>query len=276
VILRGNHREALFDGEADRLQLNDIVAEVLEQQRVRLHAFCWMTNHMHALLQIGTAPLGGVMQPIARRYSRYRHRELRTTGHLFERRYKAWLIDVDAYFITLLRYIHLNPVKARMVGHVDDYPWSSHHAYLGAASVPWLTTDFGLSLFGATVEAARASYRSFMAQPMYASEDRLLDDTHSEDPRVLGTDRFVASLPTLAFAPRSVVTLSQLAEKLCNEYGVSSELVRSSSRLRSLTAIRVAIAAQALDRRIASLREIACFLGREPGSVSELLARYRR
>lgn len=131
VILRGNHREALFGQAADRRVLNDIVADVLIRVGGRIHAYCWMTNHLHALVQIAEAPLGKLMQRIAVRYSRYRHRCLRTSGHLFERRYKAKLVDVDAYFLTLLRYVHRNPVKAHIVSDPADYPWSSHCAYLG-------------------------------------------------------------------------------------------------------------------------------------------------
>ncbi len=275
VILRGNHREALFGSDHDRNVLNDIVAEVLGQQHARIHSFCWMTNHLHALIQISDSPLGGVMQRIARRYSRYRHRQLHTTGHLFERRYKAWVVDVDAYFIALLRYIHLNPVKARMVEHIDDYPWSSHRAYLGEAIIPWLSTDFGLSLFGPTMEVARRGYRQLISQEMYASEERLLDDTHPDDARVLGTDRFVASLPVATFKPRSRQSLTQLAEQICAKHNVSLELVCSISRQRSLTPIRVALAVQALDERVATLREVAALLKRDAASMSELLARHR-
>jgi len=87
--MRGNHREDLFETANDRHVLNDIVAEALLENGARLHAFCWMTNHLHALIQIGERPLGKLMQRIATRYSRYRHRVLCTTGQLFERRYKA-------------------------------------------------------------------------------------------------------------------------------------------------------------------------------------------
>lgn len=95
VILRGNHREPLFDHPADRQKLNDIVADVLTRTAARLHAFCWMTNHLHVLIQTSDLPLGKTMQRIAVRYSRYRHRSLRTGGHFFERRYKAKLVDVE-------------------------------------------------------------------------------------------------------------------------------------------------------------------------------------
>lgn len=276
VILRGNHREALFGSEKDRCRLNAIVADALGEQGARLHAYCWMTNHLHLLIQIGIEPLGKLMHQIARRYARYRHRQLRTTGHLFERRYKAWLIDADTYFITLLRYIHLNPVKARMVQHVDDYAWSSHPVYRGAASAEWVTTDFGLSLFGTTVDSAQANYREFMSQPLCESEERVLEDNaHPQDRRVLGADRFVATLPPRIYKPRSPMTLTQLADQICEDHAVPMDLVRSSSRQRMLTPIRVAIAAQAVDQRVATLREVAAFLGRDPASLSELLARHR-
>ncbi len=276
VILRGNHREAIFGSDQDRIELSRIVAGALTRYQARLHAFCWMTNHLHALMQIGDEPLGKLMHNIARRYSRYRHRDLRTTGHLFERRYRAWLVDMDSYFLTLLRYIHRNPVKANMASHPGEYRWSSHNAYLGTEELPWLTTEFGLGLFGNTVGAARESYRRFMAQPSYASEDVILEDTHDCDARVIGTDRFVATLRTPTYIPRSQHTLDEIACQICQQLQISLEAVRSTSRKRCLTAARVAIAVCALDERVASMSEVAAFLGREPGSVSELLRRHRR
>jgi REP element-mobilizing transposase RayT len=194
VILRGNHREALFGNSQDRCALNDIVADVSSRFEIRIHAFCWMSNHLHALLQIADRPLGQVMQRIAARYSRYRHKSLRTTGHLFERRYRAKLVDVDAYFLALLRYIHLNPVKARIVRDPADYPWSSHRAYLGTEPIAWLTTTFGLSLFSTDLARARRAYRQFILQSS-ADELNPEEQSHPDDPRILGTDAFIASIP---------------------------------------------------------------------------------
>jgi putative transposase len=147
------------------------------------------------------------MQRIAMRCSRYRHKHLATTGHLFERRYKAKLVEIDAHVFALLRYIHLNPVAAGMVANVDDYPWSSQHAYLGKESIPWLTTDAVLGLFGSTLITARAAYARWMAQEIHASESRLWDDTHLDDSRVLGGDTFLAALPPIQITPRSKTTL---------------------------------------------------------------------
>jgi hypothetical protein len=194
---------------------------------------------------------------------------------LFERRYKAWLVDVDQYFAALLRYIHRNPVKAHMVARPEEYPWSSHRAYLGETSLPWLTVDFGLALFGKTAETARQSFCQFVAQEDYASEARLLTETHPEDARILGGDKFVASLPRNVFRPRQVQSLAQVAERICGERRVSLALVQSTARHKPLTEARVQIALEALQGRIATQREIAHYLGRDPASLSELLARHR-
>jgi putative transposase len=276
VMLRGNHREDLFVTPADRWMLNDIVGEVFERLGGCAHAFCWMTNHLHLLIQIGERPLGQVMQRIAMRYSRYRHKQLRTTGHLFERRYKAKLVEMDAYVFALLRYIHLNPVAAGMVASADDYPWSSHHAYLGKESHRWLTTELALGLFGSTVTQAQASYTRWMAQEIYASESRLWDEVHPDDSRVLGGDKFLNTLPPFKFTPRSQITLPQLVRERCGAHGVTIESVCSPSRRMRLSKVRVDIAQQATAQRIASLHEVARYLNRSPSSLSELLTRYSK
>jgi putative transposase len=275
VILRGNRRQALFDSHQDRVALNNIVAESLEREGARLHIYCWMTNHLHAVIQVGNRPLGSLMHRIARRYSRYRNKQLNTTGHSFERRYKAWLVDADMYFFALLRYIHLNPVKARIVEKVDDYLWSSHHAYLGLNAEPWLTVEFGLGLMGRTAEQAQAAYRTLIGQAPFASEDRLHDDANPADQRILGTDRFIASLAPAVYKSKSRKTLADLTEEICSQRGLSAALVCSASRQRHLTAARVEIATAAADERIATLREVAQFFKRKPESISELLSRYR-
>lgn len=214
------------------------------------------------------------MQRIAQRYSRYRHVQMRTTGHLFERRYKAWLVDVDMYFVALLRYIHLNPVKAHIATNLDDYPWSSHHAYRGTQTIPWLTVEFGLGLLGSTIESARAAYLALINQPQFASEDRIHDDAHPQDPRIIGTDRFLASLALPTYKPKSKESLEEFASAVCEKRGASLQRVCSRSRQRDLTLLRVHIAREAIERRIATLSELAAFFQRDPASLSELLARH--
>lgn len=213
------------------------------------------------------------MQGIAMRYSRYRHKTLQTNGHLFERRYKAKLVDVDTYFLTLLRYIHMNPVEAHIVTHPSDYPWSSHRAYLGTASISWLTTDFGLSMFSTDLARARAAYELFV---LTASDDpeNLQNESHPQDSRILGSDQFISQIPFLPHKPRSLLTLEQLAVSLCAQHDVSISLIRSRSSARNLTPVRLQILRSAIDQRIASLTEVARFLDRDPSTLCKLVLKH--
>jgi REP element-mobilizing transposase RayT len=271
--LRGNHREDLFATADDRYKLNGIIAQVLERYQARAHAFCWMTNHLHLLAQIGDVPLAKVMQLIAQRYARYRHKQLTTTGHLFERRYKAWLVDTNAYFVALIRYIHRNPIRADMVANLDEYPWSSHRSYSGLESYSWLCVDFGLGLLGATVNSARRAYRTLINQEDFASEDRLFDDVHPDDPRVLGGDAFLHSLSPPRVLTRSRLTLDELIEQVCKQHDVPTAAVLSTSKHRRVVDARVEIAVRARDERIATVTCVARKLGRSHAAMSQLLKR---
>jgi REP element-mobilizing transposase RayT len=275
VTLRGNHQEDLFAAPEDRKVLNDIVAEALTVHGARCHAFCWMTNHLHAFMQVGNAPLGPLVQRIAVRYARYRHKQLGIKGHLFERRHGAWLVQTDLYFVTLLRYIHLNPVNARMVESAAEYAWSSHRGYLGLEAIPWLTTDFGLSMFGKTEDIARRHYDIMVRGDLYASELSVFEQANPKDPRVLGTDEFIESLKKPKWRPRSRLTLDELIEQVSKQERVSVEAVLSTSKLPELSCARAEIARRAIDERIASVREVARTLNRCPTGIGRLVRRHR-
>ena len=275
VMLRGNHREPLFGSVADRQVLNDILVDVLTRFDTRLHAFCWMSNHLHALLQIANDPLGSVMQRIAMRYARHRHKALNTSGHLFERRYRARWVDADPYFLTLLRYIHLNPVQARMVIDPAQYPWSSHRAYLGTQCLPWVTTDFGLSLFSTDLEEARSLYARFISDPDGEADVTTAPDTATGEQQRPVTRNHAGEILMDPCKPRSRLTLEQLGERICQQHHISLERLRSLSRARDLTSIRVRFITQAVELRIATLSEIARFLHRDPSALTKLLARHK-
>ncbi|HZF15093.1 MAG TPA: transposase [Steroidobacteraceae bacterium] len=273
VVLRGNHREALFSTDGDRNVLDDIVADALPAFGARLHAYCWMTNHLHTLVQIADRPLGKLMQRIAVRYSRHRHRTLQTAGHLFERRHRAKLIDVDRYFHAVLRYIHLNPVNAGVVKDAADYPWCSHRAYLGLEGIPWVTTEFGLSLFSTDRANARAAYAAFMRTGVPGDDLDVTVVLSDSDSRVIGADEFVERIRP-PDQPRSSLTLAQLAETICNRHGIPVSIIRSPAALRLLTPIRVEIARSAIEQRVATLAEVARYLDRDPSTLYQLMNRH--
>lgn len=170
-----------------------------------------MTNHVHLLIQVGDVPLGRLMLRIAGRYSRTIQRHhLHTTGHLFEKRYHPVIVDADEYLLELLRYIHLNPVRARMADAADAYRWSSHHAHLGTRAEPWVTTDFALAMFHSNRPQAVAAYSRFVGECVDAYSP--LNECNANDRRILGSDEFAGKLLGDSWQPKSRKTLHQLID----------------------------------------------------------------
>ncbi|HEX2138708.1 MAG TPA: transposase, partial [Woeseiaceae bacterium] len=148
VMLRGNHRDAIFHTPSDRDEFERILGDALERYRSHVLAYCWMTNHIHAVIKIANQPLGRLIQLAASRYARQVQRRVPTTGHLFERRYRARVITDVEYLLQAVRYIHLNPVEAGIVEDPAAYAWSSHRHYLSGAGPKWLLADAVLRHLG--------------------------------------------------------------------------------------------------------------------------------
>ncbi|MSR10142.1 MAG: transposase [Gammaproteobacteria bacterium] len=274
VILRGNHREPLFGTDRDRAYLNALVGDVVARFGLRILAYCWMTNHLHLAVRVGVTPLDQPMQRLAMRYSRHIHRDAGQVGHLFERRYRAILVDADSYLKSLVRYIHLNPVVAGMVPEPMAYRWSSHRDYLGQRTVSWLETDFVLGMFGPAVGVARVRYARFMRS--YVEEDLALFEKHeSRDTRGLEPE-----LPAVALAPPVGVpgereTLEQIAARHCARLGISMTELVSPSRARRLSSARTGIVLEALEAGAGTVSEISRFLGRSPSALAQQLTKLR-
>jgi putative transposase len=129
VIQRGNNREPCFLAEQDYRRYLEDLAATAQKSSCRIHAYVLMTNHVHLLVTpMQESGIGEMMQALGRRYVRYVNNAYRRTGTLWEGRYKASLIDSDAYLLACMRYIELNPVRAEMVKHAGEYKWSSYGA----------------------------------------------------------------------------------------------------------------------------------------------------
>jgi len=124
--VRGNNRQPCFVEDKDRFVYLDYLQESLVASKTEVHAYVLMTNHVH-LLATGREPnsVSRFMQQLNRRYARYFNKAHSRTGTLYEGRYRSSLIETDRYFFTAMRYIECNPVEAGMVGHPEEYPWSS-------------------------------------------------------------------------------------------------------------------------------------------------------
>jgi REP element-mobilizing transposase RayT len=273
VTARGNHRQDIFFKHGDRQLLDDIMSEALERTGSRVHAYCWMTNHVHLLVQVGEQPLARLMQRVGSRFARTIQQGLRTTGHLFENRYHALLVDVDSYFLELLRYIHLNPVRAHIVSSAHEYRWSSHRVYLGKCRQSWVHTDFGLRMFSSDEAQARSRYRAFVDSQVPTIDP--MRETHPYERRVLGDDRFLERLSVPVSRRNTAMTLDAIADDVCRRFAVDLDAVRSASRNRLLSQARAQIADRAIHHRVSTLSEVARFLNRSSSALSRAVERYR-
>jgi REP element-mobilizing transposase RayT len=163
VIHRGNAGEAIFRSKRDREKFLEYLAKAVERFGIKLHTYCLMTNHYHFLVETPEANLSRAVQWINVSYAAYFNRKRHRRGHLFQGRFKSILVDADEYLKHLSRYIHLNPVRAKMVEQLVSYPWSSYPAFVGKATAPdWLDMDWLLSLFGKNRKKAFTAYRKFV------------------------------------------------------------------------------------------------------------------
>ncbi len=269
VTLRGNHQQPIFFTEDDRRLLDEIISNAIRRYSARLHAYCYMSNHIHLLIQVDDIPLGRVMLCIASRYARRMQSCLKTSGHFFERRHHPVLVDVDDYLLTVLRYIHRNPVDAGLSKSVSDYRWTSHHAYVGLAGQPWVTTDFVLGLFHSERESAIGAYRTFMDD---VPDRNPLEDCTRNDSRVFGSAYFSDQMSNKPSQSATERALDDLIIDACRQFSVSRNDLQSPSRERHLTKARAWIAFRAKMLGIASVSKVAARLNRTEGSLRQSIA----
>ena len=274
VILRGNHRQPIFFGDADMLRLEALVADAVDLCGIRVHAYCWMPNHLHVAIQVADAPLGVAMMRIASRYARYVQRRVPTTGHLFERRYRAILVHDLGYLLELVRYIHLNPVRAGLVGDPAEFPWSGHRAYLGSDSRPWLTIAHVLRLFASEIDAARQAYLRHVLAGIGVEPPAELRGGGTGGRRRVGVEQ----RPVVAVLPRRdpPVTLDTLIEHVCAAYGLRPEDLAATGRSRSAARARTLVAHHAIRLNLGTLTDLARRFGRATSTLSESLDVARR
>lgn len=268
VMLWGNAGDPIFFEDADRRQFLGLVEDGVRRFRHRIHAFCLMPNHVHLAIQVGEVPLSKIIQNLSFRYTGWINKRLKRRGHLFHGRYKAILVDRDAYLLELTRYIHLNPVRARMVKDPMVYPWSGLRYYLGKGSVPWLTTDWVLGQFGEQMNVARTRYAQFVADGVGGGRREEFHRGTGEG-RILGDDDFVSR--ALARARARIgrpAPLRAILAAVCREVSLPESHLRAPGRGSQGAQARWLVGLLATDLNSATLTEVARDFGRDVATLS--------
>jgi putative transposase len=201
ITIRGNGRQNIFGDDRDRERFLQRLAESVEAYGIRLYLFALMNNHAHFVLETPSANLSRFMQSLETGYTVYYNLRRRTSGHLFQGRFKAKLVEGDDYLLKLSRYVHLNPVcvgklkklplKER-IACLRDYPWSSYRSYIGwAKKLDYVTHGPVLAETGAKKNGQLKAYRQFVEEGL-ARTDEEFAEVLKESPLAIGGDEFRA------------------------------------------------------------------------------------
>jgi REP element-mobilizing transposase RayT len=257
VISRGNERREIFRDDRDRVDLLDRLRAVVPQCGAAVYAWAFMPNHVHLVVRSGQIPLSRMMHRIETGYAMHFNRRHDRVGHLFQDRFKSPLVVSDVNLMNLIRYVHLNPVKAKIVadvGSLAQWRWSGHGALMGLRH-SWEFEDatFPLALFSADSIPARAKLL------------RSMEETAAETS--------IAAADAGRPIPPNVATLIARA---CGHYGASTEELARGVRSGGVTSARALVCYVAVVRWGLSRARVAPWVGVSGAAVGQALARGAR
>jgi REP element-mobilizing transposase RayT len=304
-MVRGINKSTIFEDDQDRIQFLKRLGENITTAHALVYAWVLMTNHVHILLKSGKHGISAVMRKQLTWYAQYYNRRHRRTGHLFENRYKSILCDEDNYLLALIRYIHLNPLRAGVVKtleELDRYPWCGHSVVTGKRECPWMDRDYVLLQFNDTNRKARNAYRRFVGEGIGMGRQpeltggglirskggwsqvmsaRRSGRKEEYDERILGSGDFVNEILKEAEEKtrlqlklrRTGRTLSKIVEQECALVDISPQELKGGSRRRTVSALRIKIAKRGLDELGLSLAEIARHVGVSTSGIARAVKR---
>ncbi len=304
VIVRGIEKRRIVDDDRDRENFIERLGELSQRSQTAVYAWSLMTNHAHILLRSGPQGISALMRKLLTGYAGGYNRRHRRHGHLFQNRYKSIIVEEDAYFEELVRYIHLNPLRAKLVdslSELDRYPWCGHSTLMGYAEHEWQDVAFVLSWFGNNAKRDKA-YRSFVEKGIDMGRQpglvggglvrslggwseikalRRIGAQEKGDDRILGGGEFVSQILNetdlskkyrLANLDRHKCA-SDLITLCCQENNVSLQALSGGSRMRHVSKVRQELTCRLTAELGLSFAEVARLLGVSTSAVAKILER---
>jgi putative transposase len=308
IMVRGINRSPIFLEEEDKQNFLNRLGDEVTKGQCFAYAWVLMDNHVHILFKSGRHSISTVMRRLLTWYAQTFNRKYHRTGHLFENRYKSILCEEETYLLSLVRYLHLNPVRAKVVStlkELDGYLWSGHSAIMGKRDYPWMDTTYVLGRFGKGRAATRRGYRQFMEEGMEMGRVpeltggglvrslggwsrvvslRRKGEGDKSDERILGSGDFVQGilreleerqLRQLKLR-RKGVTIRDIIEEECARAEVRERELINGGRRSVVSDVREVVAYRCAEELGVSAAEIARQLGVTPPSITRAIARVER
>ncbi len=305
VIIRGIEKKQIVDDSYDRTNFVTRMGNLAEETGTVIYAWSLMTNHAHILLKSGPPGLPQFMRRFLTGYAITYNQRYGRHGHLFQNRYKSIVCDEDAYFQELVRYIHLNPLRANMVknlSELDRYPWCGHSTIMGRRKREWQDRDYALLWFGKREAYARREYRRFVKEgieegrrddlvggglirtmggwsqvvSLRKGNDRILSDE-----RILGSGAFVERI--IGEADSKIKRQVSINEKrfstesaiheMCEKEGIAIEELRGGSRRGKIPQMRARLAIDLVETYGLTFAETGRQLGVSTSAISKIFMR---
>jgi len=279
VMIRGNGGRDIFRDDPDRVRFCLFLQYAIEKHKLKVHGFCLMNNHVHLLIQPMTTNLSSGLHTLAFRYAQYFNKKYNLRGYLYQGRYKAVIVQTGTYLTRLVRYTHLNPVRANIVKRPEDYRWSSHLAYAEQTTYSWLSQELVLNSFGETATESRQKFLRYILISNEEEKDELFEIRRSLRIGAYGDDVFLEALREglseeeafegASFRTKSV-SLESIIETVCSHQNISLVEVQSDKRDKKLVQARAVMALLTINLGAASLSALGRKIMRDPTSLAKL------
>ena len=285
IIVRGIEKRKIFEDDKDRNHFIKRLDDILTEAETPIYAWALIPNHVHLLLKTGLTPIATIMRRLLTGYAVYFNRRHRRYGHLFQNRYKSILCQEELYFRELVRYIHLNPLRAKLVkdiGALDKYPYSGHSAVVGKVKRDWQQVDYVLEFFGKRKFDARKAYRQFVKKGVLQGRRpeltgggllrsiggwSALSALRGEAVRVKGDERILGDSDFVE------AVLKEADEQLERRYRLQAEgfdLDRVARRVAAVMNISVELVWERSRRpQVVNARDLLCYWGCEELVISK-------
>ena len=294
VIARGVNRADIFLDDFDREKFVERLETLLEETGTKCYAWALLDNHFHLLIIPVEVTLATFMRRLLTGYAVAFNLRYRRTGHLFQNRYKSIVCDGDSYLLELIRYIHLNPVRAGICKdliQLESYPWSGHRQLLGTVKEELICAEEVLPFFSRRKKSAKKLYLKFLADGLQQGEpprlsqggrrtsqhlDKSLDDDYVFDDRILGGGDFARQVLDDTVDERTQPTLEQIVETIAEYYNLNHLELVFPSKEKKIVQAKSVICFFAMRHYRKTGVEVAKRLGYSTSAASHAAIRGRR
>ena len=299
IIIRGIERSPIFEDAEDYENFLTRLGIILTETATACYAWALLTNHAHLLMRTGMHPVTTVMRRLLTGYAQQFNRRHARHGYLFQNRYKSFLVEAEPYLLELVRYIHLNPVRAGIIPTMevlDSYPKTGHAVIMGRTSRSWQDTASVLAFCG-----SQSGYRAFIEKGISLGRRPELTGGGlvrsaggwlelkkdgirlQSDERILGSSEFVNSVlkktheeyEKRLLLKATGLTLNTLITGVAHYLGIDEALIKSAIKQRAVSRARAIITHLAVDRLKVTNAEIGRTLNLTASAVSKLAVRGR-